>query len=57
MVWQVNSIPGAAALDRKDRLWNNYSALRAKLGRRVVNFIPETYNLPEELVQGKMLTL
>ena len=49
-------MPSTAALDRKDRLWDNYKDMQEKVGKKIFNFIPKTYNLPrqEQMLKWKM---
>ena len=49
-------MPATACLDRKDRLWDNYKHMQDSWGKKVFNFIPQTFNLPreEQMLMRKM---
>ena len=45
---KVNRLPGTLSICRKDKLWNNYRLLQNKYGSELFNFLPQTFNIPEE---------
>ena len=45
---KVNKMPGTLALGRKDQLWKNYKTLQTKFGPKMFDFLPETFNIPED---------
>ena len=51
---KVNRLPGTLAICRKDKLWNNYKLLQTKYGDEVFNFLPQTFNIPEERKELRM---
>jgi len=50
---KVNKMPGTSSLCRKDLLWNNFRQLKLKFGSEIFNFLPQTFNIPEEWDQLK----
>ena len=46
---KINKFPGAQCLCRKDKLCKNYKKMRQKFGEANFDFIPESYNLSEDL--------
>ena len=48
---KVNKLPGTFSICRKDQLWNNYRLLQTKCGSGMFNFLPQTFNIPEECDQ------
>ena len=46
---KINKIPGSAALTRKDRLCINYRWMQEQFGETHFSFLPDTFNLPEDI--------
>ena len=45
---KINQIPAMHELGRKDKLFQNYAAMRKKFGKKAFNFMPLTYMLPND---------
>jgi len=45
---KINQIPAMHELGRKDRLFQNYAAMRKKFGKKAFDFMPLTYMLPND---------
>ena len=46
---KINKMPGVEMLCRKDKLCKNYRKLQKQFGVTDFNFIPESFNIPEDL--------
>jgi len=45
---KINQFPAMHELGRKDRLFQNFAAMRKKFGKKEFNFMPHTYILPND---------
>jgi len=46
---KLNKMPGTHVLCRKDKLWRAYQAMRRRWGSKFFQFLPMSYNLPEDM--------
>ena len=45
---KINQFPGIYVIGRKDSLWTNYKRMMQTFGEEHFDFLPKTYNLPED---------
>eukprot|EP00427_Karlodinium_veneficum_P013428 CAMPEP_0169066696 /NCGR_PEP_ID=MMETSP1015-20121227/3099_1 /TAXON_ID=342587 /ORGANISM="Karlodinium micrum, Strain CCMP2283" /LENGTH=777 /DNA_ID=CAMNT_0009125403 /DNA_START=114 /DNA_END=2448 /DNA_ORIENTATION=- len=48
---RLNHFPGSTELTRKDRLWENFNAIKQAFGGDTFDFVPESYVLPDQVDQ------